>query len=286
MSNILLAWQNRCDSGTLSGGSWLAALPLLNLQDRQVQKVARSVNADLANTTFTIDLGQARTIGVLALVVHNLSALAKVRITASDTAGFVVTYYDSGWLDVWPAGQIPQSLLEWEDDNFWLGTLSQNARAGYQSPYIHILATPQSLRYWRVALDDTTNTDTYLQIGRLFLASTWVPAVNYAHGAGIGYTDPSPIDVSLSGAEFFDVRSKYRTFAFDLTCILGTEAYQYALELQRLAGSTGEVLLVPDPADTTLMPVRAFVGRLVQLSPITQPQPNAFSASFAVKELL
>lgn len=286
MSNILLAWQNRCDSGTLSGGSWQSTLPLVNLQNRQVQKVARSVNAAQANTTFTIDLGQARSIGVLALVVHNISAVGKARITASDTPGFTVTYYNSGWVNVWPSGQIPQSLLEWEDDNFWLGTLSQNARTGYQSPYIHILPTPQSMRYWKVEIDDTANADTYIQIGRLFLASTWVPTVNYAYGAGIGYTDPSPIDVSLSGAEFFDVRSKYRTFNFELQYILGTEAYQYALELQRLAGSTGEVLLVPDPADTTLMPTRAFVGRLIQLAPITQPQPTSFNASFAIKELL
>lgn len=286
MANITLAWNNRTDSGTLSGGSWQASLPLTNLQNRQVQKVARSANALTTSTQFVIDLGQARNIGVLALVVHNISVTGQVRITASDTAGFSTVYYNSGWIDVWPSGMIPQSLLEWEDDNFWLGTLSANARAGYQSPFIHLLPTAQTMRYWKVEVSDASNGDGYVQIGRLFMASTWVPSVNYAYGAGLGYQDPTPIDVSLSGAEYFDVRSRFRVFDFELQYILGTEAYAYALELQRLSGTSGEVLLVPDSADAINQPARAFVGRLLQLGSITQPQPSAFSVKFQVKELL
>lgn len=286
VATITLAWNNRTDAGSLSGGSWLTTLPLANLQNRQVQKVSRSSNATNASTQFTIDLGQARSIGVVALVVHNISVLGRVRITASDTAGFTVTYYNSGWINVWPSGQIPQSLLEWEEDNFWLGTLSANARAGYQSPFIHLLATAQSLRYWKVEVDDTTNADGYVQIGRLFMAATWQPSVNYSYGAGLGYQDPTAVDTSLSGAEFFDVRSRYRVFNFELQYIANAEAYVQALELQRLSGTSGEVLVVPDSADTANQPARSFVGRLVQLAPITQPQPSTFNCAFQVKELL
>lgn len=426
MANIKLAWQNRTDAGTLTGGSWQASLPLTNLQNRQVQKVARSSNTQTSSTQFRIDLGQSRTIGVAALVVHNISVSGKVRITASDstsawtnlatspsdftnaawvkatvtvtanavtapdgtstadllsatgsnsgvyqgvTIGAAAPYscvvwlraavattiklvtiqtpsstvttqtinvttdwqkftisgttvagttgmqfyiggdssfttgeavyawgadvmsgsgllYDSGWMDAWPSGMIPQSLLEWEDDNFWLGTLSQNARAGYQSPFIHLLSSPQNLQHWRFEVSDTSNGDGYVQIGRLFMASVWEPSVNYSYGAGLGYQDPTPVDVSLSGAEFFDVRSRFRVFDFELQYILGTEAYGYALELQRLSGTSGEVLVVPDSADTNNIPARAFVGRLSQIGAITQPQPSAFSCSFQVKELL
>jgi hypothetical protein len=120
----------------------------------------------------------------------------------------------------------------------------------------------------------------------MFMSAVWSPSVNYSYGAGLGYTDPTPVDVSLSGAEYFDVRSKYRTFQFGFEYILATEAYAYALELQRLAGASGEVLLIPDSSDATNMPARAFVGRLVQMGPIAQTQPTAFNVSFAVKELL
>lgn len=451
MANITLGWNNRTDSGTLSGGSWLATLPLTNLQNRQVQRVARSSSAAVASTQFQIDLGQARSIGVAALVVHNISVSGLVRIKAASvastlttnaitsptdltnaawtnlnvtvannlatapngtntatkltaaTAGpfifqnvsstattaqftwhvkqgsgateanrfavrnvsvgpttlldFTINYstgavtyitgssgvtvtadaggwwrvtvtlssgwtsgqvlrlllcftsqdtpvgsyallwmptanfgdaylYDSGFQTVWPAGQIPQALLDWEEDNFWLGTLSANARAGYQSPYIAILPSATTARYWSFEIADTTNSDGYVQVGRLFMSSAWVPSVNYAYGAGLGYQDPTPIDVSLSGAEYFDVRSKFRVFEFELQYILGSEAYSNALELQRLSGTSGEVLVVPDKDDTANVPVRSFVGRLLQIGPVFQPQPSAYTVKMQIKELL
>lgn len=424
MANIFLAWQNRVDEGTLSGGSWNASLPLTNLQNRQVQKVARSTNATVASTQFAINLGQAQAIGVVALVVHNISVSGYYRVSGSDAAisnrlldsvdftsanwlkygsaqnvGITVTanigtapdntvtadqvvvaaigaavtlrqaitsttaavqfsvyvrqtagtartctidvgnsgtvqstsaalssnwtkitcagsvtaatwvdiafsgtgtfevwdaelyngsglLYDSGWAAVWPSGVIPQSLLEWEDDNFWLGTLSASARAGYQSPLIHKLAATQTLQHWNIELADTSNSSGYVQIGRLFMARGWTPGANYSYGASLGFKDPTPIEISLSGAEFFDVRSKYRVMNFALQYITKSEAYDYALQLQRLAGISGEILVVPDSDDTTGIPIRAFVGRLLQIGAVRQPQPTTYNVDFEVKELL
>ena len=251
-----------------------------------MQKVARSTNAVATSTKFDIDLGQARTIGVAALVVHNISVSGTVRITASDTNTFTTLYYDSGDVAVWPSGQIPLNLLEWEDDNYWLGTLSQQARAGYQSPYIHILPTSKNMLYWRVEVKDTVNSDGYIQIGRLFLAAGWTPSINYSYGAGLGYEDPTISETSLGGAEFFDVRPRFRSFSFGLNYITSTEAYSSVMDLQRMCGNSGEVLVVPDQSDTTNQPARAFVGRLRQIGKITQPTPTAFNVDFELKELL
>ena len=286
MSNILLAYQNRTDEGALSGGSWLASLPLVNLQNRLVQRVARSSAATLAATQFDMDFGSVKTIGVVALVVHNMSVGAKVRIRSDDAADFATPTYDSGWVDVWPSGMVPQDLLEWEEDNFWLGTLSANARAGYQSPFIHVLSAPQTYRYWRVEVDDTTNTDGYVQIGRLFMSATWTPTVNYSYGAGLGYKDTSPIEKSLSGAEYFDVQTKAREFSFTLEGLTDTEAYDVVLQLQRVAGISGEILQIPDLDDTTRIPARAYVGRLVDLQPIDNNQPDRFKVQLKVRELI
>lgn len=287
MANIFLAWQNRADEGTLSNGSWSASLPLTNLQNRQVQKVARSSNALAASTKFDIDLGAAKSIGVVALVVHNISVTGTVRITASDTATFTTLYYDSGTVQVWPSGVIDQSLLEWEDDNFWLGTLSAQARAGYQSPFIQKLPSITPMRYWRVEIVDTGNSDGYVQIGRLFMARGWSPTVNYAYGSGLGFQDPTPVETSLSGAEYFDMRSKFRVMNFELQYMTDTEAYSYALDLQRLAGVSGELLVIPDGGtNIATQPLRAFVGRLRQIGQVMQPLPNTYSAKFEVKELL
>lgn len=284
MSNILLAYQNRTDEGVLSGGSWLASLPLANLQNRLVQRVARSSNTANASTKFDVDFGGVRTIGVIALVVHNISVSGKVRILADDAADFATPTYDSGWVDVWPSGMIPQDLLAWEDDNFWLGTLSQAARAGYQSPYIHVPAAPQTYRYWRVEIDDTTNADGYVHIGRLFMSPAWTPAINYSYGAGLGYKDTTQVERSLSGAEYFDVQGKAREFSFTLEGLTDTEAYDVILQLQRVAGIHGEVLQIADRDDTTRIPARAYVGRLLDLQPIDNTQPDRFKVQLKIRE--
>lgn len=286
MANLLLGWQNRTDEGTLTGGSWLSTLPIANVQNRVLQKVARSTNAALASTKFDIDLGSARSVGVIALVVHNITVVGKVRITGDDAADFLTPVYQSGWLDVWPSGQIPQALLEWEEDNFWLGTLSDNARAGYQSPFIHVPSTAQILRYWRVEINDTANSDGYVQVGRLFISSAWRPTVNYDLGSQLQYTDSSPIAASLSGAEYFDVRSKAREFTVTLSALTESEAYDYALQIQRLAGVSGEVLVVPDSADTTRIPIRAYLGRLTDLRPIAHSTNNLFETEITLRELI
>lgn len=286
MSNILLAYQNQTDSGTLSGGSWLATLPLVNLQNRLVQRVARSNGASLAATKFDMDFGVAKTIGVVALVVHNMSVSAKVRVRADDAADFATPTYDSGWVEVWPSGQIPQDLLNWEDDNFWLGTISANARAGYQSPYIHVLAAPQTYRYWRIEVDDTTNSDGYVHIGRLFMSPAWTPDVNYNYGDTLGYRPTTKVETSLSGAEYFDVTSAPREFNFTLGSLSKSEAYDYALQIQRLCGIHGEILQVPDQDDTTRIPVRAFVARLLGIDPIEDTDPSRYKAVFKLRELI
>ena len=286
MSNILLAYQNRTDEAALSGGSWLASLPLANLQNRLVQRVARSSSAALAATLFNVDFGAVKTIGVVALVVHNLSVGAKVRIRADDAADFATATYDSGWVDVWPSGLVPQDLLVWEEENFWLGTLSAQARAGYQSPYIHVLSAPQTYRYWRIELDDTTNSDGYVHIGRLFMSATWTPTINYNQGAELVYKDTTPTETSLSGAEYFDVRGKAREFSFTLEGLTDTEAYDVVLQLQRVAGISGEILQIPDLDDTTRIPARAYVGRLVDLSPISNNTPDRFKVQLKIRETL
>ncbi len=286
MSIITLAWRNYADASTLSGGSYLAALPLTNLQNRQVQKVARTTDATNASTKFVIDQGSAKTVGVIALIVHNISAVGKYRIRANTSNSFASPLYDSGWVDVWTSGAIPEFLLEWEDDNFWLGTMTPEERAGYQSPLIHIPTTQQVFRYWQVEIDDTTNAAGYVNFGRLFISSVWQPEYNYEVNNTLGYTDSTLIDTSLSGAEYFDIRPKFRTFNFELFRLSATEAYGSILDLQRVAGTSGEVLCVPDYADTDNAVRRSFVGRLSAITEITQPMDHFFTAKLQIKELL
>lgn len=270
----------------MSGGSWSATLPLSNLQNRQVQRVARSTNDDLASTKFVVDLGSVKSVRALALVLHSLSANSAYRITGNDSAVFTTPIYDSGWLDVWPSGIIPVDQLEWENDNFWLGTMTAEQRAGYNVPLVHILPTAQSFRYWQFEFDDTLSTLGYVQFGRLFMAPAFQPIYNAAYSASLGYEDPTEVATALSGAEYFDVRGRYRVHKFSLEYLDKDEAHNQVLELQRLQGISGEVLVVPNVDDAATFVQRSFVGRLRNLSPVSQPYFSAWSTSFEIKELI
>ena len=286
MANVLLAWSNRADLGTLSGGSWAEGLPLTNLQNRQVQKVARTTGVTRANTQFDYDMVTAKSINCFGLIVHNMSSSALVRITGAGNPAFITPEYQSAWIEVWPAGVIPIKNLEWEDDNFWLGTMTAEARAGYNSPFLHILPESKSLRYWRVEIDDTTNAAGYVHIGRLFMAQSWTPKYNMSYGASLGYEDPTEVVTSLGGAEYFDVRGRYRNHRFELQALSSDEVHSQVLEMQRLAGTSAEVLVVPNKDDNATFVQRSFVGRLTSLSPVAQPYYSIFSTSIDIKELL
>lgn len=285
MANLTIGFPNRIDAATLSGGSWLTALPLTNIKDRRLSRLARSSGDAIAQATINIDLGAAKTVGAFALVTHNISAVGKVRLRGDDDAGFASPLYDSGWLNCYPSGVIPISLLEWEEDNFWLGTVSNNAIAGYQSPYVLTIPAKPVLRYWRIEIDDTSNPDTYIQIGRIFIGDAWETEFNYSFGSGLGNEDTTEIESSLGGEEYFDIRKTYRVHRLQLKYLSNDEGYARFLDMQRLAGVSGEILLVPDSSDSTNGFRRNFLCRMKSLSPLIDDNLAYKSAEIEVKEV-
>lgn len=85
MSNILLAYGNKATGATLSGGGWTTSgLPLNNLKDGRLAKVARSDGASVYQTQFRFDLAANYVLRALALVNHNLTTSANWRARTTD----------------------------------------------------------------------------------------------------------------------------------------------------------------------------------------------------------
>lgn len=260
-------------------------MPLTNLQDRLLSRLARSTNLDTASTQFLLSLTSTRTISVLALCRHNLSGAATWRIRAYSDAGLTDLLYDSGTVNVWEA-LYGQDQLEWHNDNFWSGQILDEDLEGHYWNAIHVLPAPVSARYWKLELSDPTNYDGYVQAGRLFLSEAWVPAYNMSYGANIGYTSRTEVEEAWDGSEYFDIKAPYRVVQFSLEYLQHEEAMTRALDIQRVANIHNEVLFVWDPEDVQQLIRRSFLGRLRELSPIEQPYHNAYQTSFVIKELL
>lgn len=282
-SHVFLAWGNLADNSILSGGSWSASLPLANLKNRTLARVARSTDLALASTTFDIDVGADKTWRVLALVGHNLSLGARHRILAGDDATFATYEHDTGWEDVWPA-VYSDDELEFGDLNWWEATYTEEERQGYTWTHIHRFMEMANSRYVRVEIDDVANANGYVDIGRLFIANGWFPSRNINVGAALGWQDDSEVQRAYGGSEYFNELPRYRVARFTIAHLEESEAYSKAFEMMRQAGVTREVLIQWNGDDTVHALRRQFVGRLRQLSPIEYPYPLATSVAFEIKE--
>lgn len=288
MSNMIIGFPNLIDGSTVSGGSWETTLPITNVKDRRLSKVARSADALTASTQFDIDLSVSRYVRLLCLVKNNFSLDATYRIRGSDVSNFATNTYDSGTLNVWEA--LYDTIdLEWEDDNYWDGKPSQEyltqIRETSNLNFIHILPSVTPARYWRVEISDTGNSDGYVEIGRVFIASQWQVTNNIMYGASLGYETQTSVDSTLDGTEYFDVRKSYRMFKFELESYNYNEGHSKLLDISRQIGVDKEVFVIPDPDDVVNMTRRAFLGRLNSLSPITYPYFSTNSAGYEVKEI-
>ncbi len=285
MANAVLAYGNLIEAAGLYGGSWQGALPLSNLKDRRLGRLARSASTGPADTQFDADFGGARLFRVIALVNHNLSVAARYRIRLSTSVDFAAPVADSGWRDVWPT-VYPFGTLPWGAANWWTGKYPADQIEAYTGTLVYILSAPTSGRFIRLELRDTGNADGFVQAGRMFAADGWQPVRNMIYGASLAWESRTEVQEALSGAEYFNVRTPVRVARFALDAMGQGEAMASAFEIQRSMGVDDELLFIWDPDDTTHALRRQFLCRMRALSPIENPGPDRWKAPFEVKELL
>ena len=285
MANGLLAYDNLVDGGAFQDGLWMEELPLANLQDRQLGVVARSRNLLLSSTRFVFDAGRSPTIRVIDLVAHNWTLDAKVRLYSSPVSNFASLGMDTGWVDVWPT-VYPFGTIPWGAPNWWDRRYTAKQIARLKREKILILPNDSFDRYWALEIDDQTNPDGYVQLGRPFFGPALQWKTNFSFGAGIGVEDPSQIDQALSAAEYFDERPVRRVVGFNTDWLEEDEALAGVFEMQLVSGITKEVVFVWNPADTIHFQRRSFLGRLGKLDRISNPYVSVHKAAHEIKELI
>jgi len=251
---------------TLSGGSWEAALPLANLQDERLSKVARSTNDALASTIVNVDFTNQKFLYVFALPKHNLTIAALIRVRMSNASDMSSPTYDTGWVKAYPR-IYPSEMPLWDDPGTWDGYLAQDDYdRGLTFGWTHVLTTPTNGRYLRLEINDTANPAGYVDLGRLITASGYIPVINFETGAQLGWQTSSTSVESDGGAMFHDARSRRRVF----NCVLANqsedEAMVHTWEIERLLGTSKQFFFVYDLADTVHLGRRSFICTMKELS--------------------
>lgn len=284
MGNAIIAYQNRIDESTFASyGSWEASLPLTNIKNRTLSKVARSTSDANADTKFRFSLTKDRIISTVAIINHNLSTNATWRYRVYSDSGYTTLTYDSGVLEVWPT--MPVGYFEWEDDGFWNMRTPEEDRDYLSPTTIHVPTALVVNQYYQIEFFDDANPDGYVQLGRVFVGKKYQPTVNMSLGASVGNESRTLIDEAISGAEYFDRRNSYRVARFDLSLLDSSDSILNA-DLIKISDTDSEVVFVYDPDDAIGIGRKSFLGRLRTLSAIEQPYTQFYRTAYEIKELL
>lgn len=156
---------------------------------------------------------------------------------------------------------------------------------GLNVAWYHVAATAQAARYWRFNINDTTNPDTYIDLGRLIIAGGFQPAINLDLGATLGLEDDSTSVITDGGAAIHHARRHRRTATGVLAEMSDADQLTWR-QLQKTLGTTGQLFFVLDPDDTTLAHERAFLAVFSQLDAIEYPTYARARSAFALREEL
>jgi hypothetical protein len=285
-TKVALCYPNYTDSSLLSGGSYLPTLPLSYAQQRVLAQRARSTDLLPASTQFTITLPQYYPVGAIAIASHNFTTLANIRVRAYTDVTQTTLLYDSGLINVWPAIYDSSRDLEWEYDNFWLGTPGASDLVKF-TPLFTNFFVPVIAQSVLVEIFDPTNPKGYVEFGRVFISNIFQPQFNMVYGVNFGYDNFTQIDSALDVTEYFDRKRQKRTMQFSLDAMQDLEAFQSLYAMKRDLGTDGE-LIVAYNLDTTQPDffARTFLARNKALNAISQPYISRFTTSLDFIEII
>jgi hypothetical protein len=285
MSNAVIGFPRWTDKCTFSGGAWDADYPASNLKIEPLAQVARTTDLVLTNTQFAATLDKPRGIRLLALVRHNLSLDALIRIRIYDDAGMTALLYDSGWIDVWPEVYAPDQL-EWEDDNWWSRKYTTDEITGY------IWSRP----FWldqlylgtaiKVELDDQTNSDSVIDVGMFEVAQGWQVGTNFEYGAQYGFRGRTSQEEADGGVKYFTRKDKPRVFKGNIGFLDRDEAKAKAFEHQRQMDIDIPFFWFPAPDDTFNWLRDAFLAKNTDMGLLGYASHNRDSVPLNLEEVL
>lgn len=275
MSRLLLSWVNWLDraGASITTNSETGGLGVTRLADPILRRRWRT-SPGVVNPVLSVDLGQPREVGVLALAQPDdaggidadgaargwmRSPPDNVRHRLDATAPGAGGLYDTGLI---PGGWVP----------------------GY-GMQASVLPAAVSARHWRADIEGWSQAPGtgYLDLGRAWIGPAWRPSRgNVAYGWGRQRADGAVISAnSRSGIEFVDRGPRQRVITFSLPNLSAEDADALD-QLQEVAGTSRQVLALIDPDD----PKTWIIGRLVEVPAITQPGFDLHATTFQIRQTL
>lgn len=278
MPNLRIITPNESDDAVLSASPAMAAtLPVENLQDQTRARVARSVGLPTPQY-IRGDYNEVKQISSMALVRHNLTGAAIIRLKLWDTAGQAGTLlYDSGDVALGDAigwGEFVWGVAPWSDDQF----------ADWPVAFTVLWFDPYAALSFELQITDDANTDGYIEFSRLFMGLYWSPQVNFSYGIKMAWLEKSTQERTDGGTLRTDARSPYRRWALDLNFLTVGERAQLA-DILRNAGLRNDMFISCFPEEGGARE-RDYAGgaKLVSMPDINHPFSRHYAAPMILEE--
>lgn len=192
---------------------------------------------------------------------------------------------DSGLMFVWQK-IYDVNTLPYGHPSFWDGKATEEQAQTLKFPFYYVESVEQLGRYARFDVVDTTNSDSYISIGRVFVSQAFEPTQGIAYGLQLGRFTDTTVSKSKGGAEVFEREEGGKEFMFAVNKLPQSEGFSRVLELQREAGIDKQIFFILAKSGNLLRHETAFPCRLVELNPNTIPTYNRWDSVFKLKEVI
>ena len=149
---------------------------------------------------------------------------------------------------------------------------------------ILVLASPETLQWWRIDLVDAANPDGYIEVGRVYVSGEVAFARGFSFGSGFHWTTPSITYRTPGGNAWIDDRAGWRVFSGTFRSITEAEARDTLASLQRARAGRRDVLVLVDPESSYLME-ESIYGVITDTRSISKEAPGIYQARMRVEEI-
>jgi len=259
MGNTLLSYPDYTvdNSTALEGGSWSSSLPLANLQNNLIRKVAESTDALAASTQWVETFSIPRDVRVIGILGHNITLAGTIRVRGYSDAGLTTLVCDTGIQYAWPQTFSAVDVAVWPNNWIWP------------------LPAVVTAKYWEIEIVDTANPAGVIRIGRCWLGPAFEPLYGVTYGAELGYESFSTTTRSLGGVPWHNRKTPLRGGTISFPALTKDEE-DIVIIMQKTLDTTGEILFVlSKTAPVQKMLLRAFPCTPRSLSKIRMANLNA-----------
>lgn len=180
----------------------------------------------------------------------------------------------------------PKGAVDFDDESFWFGQVTDENADITPIPVIRIFDERVIGRYVRVRIRNVQNPADYVELSRIFVSPGFQSSINFVYGAQLGLEDRSPVFTARSGAEYFDSLPTRRTAVIQYTNIPTDEALANIFDGNLRSGITEQVFFSYDPDNETHRQRWSFPATLSRLSPLEASAFGVFSTAIQLREVV